>query len=63
MEKKTEPNDHKIEVSTEQERFDAMNLIRTGNRTGDILTKRMGQARLRLLENRATPEDLELLGH
>ena len=45
-----------------QERQDAANLIKTGNRTGDELTKRVGQARLRRLEGRATPEDLELLG-
>jgi hypothetical protein len=49
------------EGDDEAERFDALNLIRTGNKGGDGLTKRIGQARLRVLENRPNVEDLELL--
>lgn len=49
-------------ASKEQERYDAMNLIRVGNRTKDDFTKLIGQARLRVLEGKETLEDLELLG-
>jgi len=46
---------------SEADRFDAMNLIRTGNRTGDELTQRIGKARLRVLEGRETDGDRDLL--
>lgn len=45
----------------QQSKFDALSLIKTGKRLGDDLSVRIGQARLRYLENRATAEDLELL--
>ncbi len=44
-----------------QEKQDAMRLIQAGNRTGDGEVKKIGQARLRVLEGRPTPEDLDLL--
>jgi hypothetical protein len=47
---------------SESDRYDAFNLIQTGLRSEDKLTVQIGQARLRVLENRATAEDLELLG-
>lgn len=44
-----------------QEKHDAMRLIELGNRTRDAEVKKVGQARLRILEGRPTPEDLDLL--
>lgn len=46
----------------EEAKFDAMRLIQMGNRNGDELTKKIGQARLRVMEDRATEEDFEILG-
>lgn len=45
----------------EEDKFNALRLIQVGKRCKDDLTFKIGQARLRLLENRATEEDLELL--
>lgn len=45
----------------EEAKFDAFRLIKAGIKLGDDLMKRIGQARLRVLEDRATDEDLELL--
>ena len=45
----------------EEAKFDAFRLIQTGKKCKDDLTTKIGQARLRLLENRATAEDIELL--
>lgn len=44
-----------------QERQDALKLISTGNRLGDPLMVRIGQIRLRFVEGRETPEDLEFM--
>lgn len=46
----------------EEAKFDAFRLIQTGRKCKDDLTFKIGQARLRVLEDRATAEDLELLG-
>lgn len=45
----------------EEAKFDAFRLIKAGIKLGDDLMKKIGQARVRLLEDRATDEDLELL--
>lgn len=45
----------------EVDKFTAFSLIKAGIRLGDDLMKRIGQARVRFLEDRATDEDLDLL--
>lgn len=46
----------------ETDKYAAKLLIQAGNKNNDELTKKIGQARLRLLENRETADDLVLLG-
>ena len=48
--------------ANEQEKYDAKRLIQIGSLTKDELTKKIGQARLRIQEGRATLDDYELLG-
>ncbi|HKB88044.1 MAG TPA: hypothetical protein VKC53_00160 [Patescibacteria group bacterium] len=57
MTENPKPND----AEYAQEIHDAMRLIQIGNKTKDAQVKRIGQARVRILQDRPTIEDLELM--
>ncbi len=48
-------------ICDEEDKFTALTLIKADMRLGDDLMKKIGQARVRLIEGRETDEDLELL--